>query len=162
MSKSAKGTYSTKAYIDRGSAKHIPRSSDGFSKRGSIDTDTDSAHILSWGLTQTIITNTGGRPMSESRKKELSRDLNHDSNLRIKSSYGNRTLDERRDARIAHAFVNGQVLEGNSTSSRAYQAYESAKSFTTLESVAAQLGNMKIRDSETGRSHYVRNHHKYI
>jgi hypothetical protein len=40
--------------------------------------------------------------------------MNHDSNLRIKSQYGNRVLDERRDARIANAFAKKEAIQGNS------------------------------------------------
>eukprot|EP01041_Mallomonas_annulata_P001162 gene1162-2255_t len=161
MSKSTTGTRSTRDYIDRDSEKYFYRSDLGFSKRGSAQDDMDSAHILSWGLAQTIITNTGGRPMSEETQRMMSRDLNHDSNLRMKSSYGNRILDERRDGRIAAAFVNGDALEGRSTANRAYLAYQSASTFGTLNSVANQLGDMRILNPNTGRTHYVRNHHKY-
>ena len=56
--------------------------------------------------------------------RDLARDMNHDSNMRLKSSFGNQVLDERRDARIANAFVNQQALYGQSTANRAFQAYQ--------------------------------------
>eukprot|EP01036_Dinobryon_divergens_P039665 gene39665-52319_t len=131
MSKSKKGTRSTKGYINHDSEKYFPRNNLGFSKHGNADDNIDSAHILSWALAQAIITNTGGRPMSEETQEIMSRDLNHDTNLRLKSVHGNRILDERRDARIAAAFINGDVIEGQSTATRAYLAYQSASTFDT-------------------------------
>jgi len=41
--------------------------------------------------------------------------MNSSDNLRIKSDYGNKTLDERRDARIAEAYVSGGSLRGGTT-----------------------------------------------
>lgn len=161
MSKSKQGTRSTKSYIDTDSCKYVARSDLGFTKRGDQTKGTDSAHIFGWGLMQTIQTNTAGRPMSEARTRELARDMNHESNLRIKSEHGNRRLDERRDARIAHAFVSGSAIHGNSTATRAYQAYISASSFTTMDSIAEQLGNMRVSNPETGRTHMLKHHHKY-
>ncbi len=35
--------------------------------------------------------------------------------MRIKSDYGNDVLDERRDARIAAAFINGDTIQGGAT-----------------------------------------------
>ena len=161
MSKSTTGTKKTTGFIDHDSAKYVNRSDHGFTKRGSTKEDKDGAHIFGWGLYNAIATNTQGRPLQAANKKELHADLNHESNVRLKSSYVNRTLDERRDARIANAFVSGDAIEGKTTANRAYQAYKSASSFTTLDAVAEQLGNMKIYNPDTGRSHSVKNHSKF-
>lgn len=161
MSRSVKGTKKTNGFINQESDKYIDRSDLGFKKRGSSNNGTDSAHIMSWGLTNVFTTNTGGRPRSEKSKQELARDLNDESNLRIKTSYGNKTLDERRDARIAHAFVNDEAIQGKSTAARAYNAYKSSSQYTTLDSISERLGDMKIYNPETGRSHKVKHHHKY-
>lgn len=160
MSRSTTGTKKTTSYIDKDSNKYVQRTSLGHSKRGEAG-NTDAAHIFGFGLANTILTNTGGRPMSESTRRDFIRDMNHDSNLRIKSSFGNRVLDERRDARIAQAFVARAPLQGGTTATRAYQAYSSASSFTTMDTLSANLGEMRVYNSETGRTHKLKNHHKY-
>eukprot|EP00667_Euglena_gracilis_P018023 EG_transcript_19098 len=161
MSHSKTGTRTTKDFIDRDSSKYVERSDLGFSKRGDASSGTDSAHKLSWGLAQTIITHTPGRPMGDDRYEEFARDMNDSSNLRMKSSYGNRVLDERRDARIADAFVNGKEIQGDTTANRAYQAYKAASSYATMDALADQLGEMKVSNPETGRSHKLKNHDKF-
>ena len=160
MSHSTKGTRKTSGFINRDSAKLVDRDDSGMEKRGSRSAGTDAAHIFGFGLLNTIVTHTPGRPMADKRMSELCSDMNHGSNLRIKSSHGNKVLDERRDARIASAFVKGAPLQGKSTATRAYQAYESASSFTTMDSVAAALGNMRVMGS-SGRTHMLKNHGKY-
>lgn len=87
--------------------------------------------------------------------------MNDDSNLRIKSSYGNQVLDERRDARIASAFVNGTSIQGGTTAARAYTAYQSASQHNALGTYASALGDMRVYNPDTGRSHLLKNHHKY-
>lgn len=158
MSKSKAGTKSTSAHINNSSLKYVQRSDHGFSKRGSTSSATDGAHIMSYGLYNTIATNTQGRPLSSKGQRELHRDLNHDTNIRLKTQHGNRVLDERRDARIAHAFVSGEPIQGKSTANRAFQAYQSASTFTTLSAASAQLGDMKVHNPDTGRFHMLKNH----
>ena len=109
-----------------------------------------------------MMTHTSGRPLSEQGRREFVRDMNHESNMRIKSVYGNGTLDERRDARIAAAFVNGDMIQGGTTTQRAYQAYQSASSFTSMDSLAAAMGEMRVYNPGTGRSHLLRNHARHI
>jgi hypothetical protein len=159
MSVSSFGTKKTTNSIDFNSSKYISRECLGQTKRG-VDGETDAAHIFSYGLMNTIGTHTPGRPITSSLEV-THRSMNHDSNLRIKSQYGNRVLDERRDARIANAFVNKEAIQGNSTATRAFQAYQSASSFTVLEAHATALGNMNVYNSETHRTHKLKNHHKY-
>ena len=159
MSRSYSGTKKTTGYIVHDSDKYVSRSSLGQKKTG-VSGRTDAAHLFSYGLMNSIGTHTSGRPMSASLD-ERHRDMNHPTNMRLKSQYGNRVLDERRDARIAHAFVHGENIHGSTTAARAYQAYQSASTFTTLDSHAAALGNMKVHNPETGRAHLLRNHHKF-
>lgn len=80
----------------------------------------------------------------------------------MKSVYGNVVLDERRDARIAQAFVEGETIYGRSTAQRAYLAYESARQMSSLDAVTRALGDMRIYNESTGRSHLLRNHHRYV
>eukprot|EP01147_Barroeca_monosierra_P011118 gene11118-3179_t len=162
MSRSGKGTKKTTDFIDHDSPKYISRSDHGRKKKGDADSGTDAAHIFSFGLMNTIQTNSPGRPRGESSKFELVRDMNHDSNIRMKSSRGNRILDERRDARIARAFVHNEPIYGSSTTRRAHQAYQSTTKFTSMDSLTQQMGNMKVYNDETGRSHLLKHHHKYV
>ena len=159
MSRSYSGTKKTTGYIDHDSDKYISRETLGQRKVGETG-HTDAAHIFSYGLMNAIGTHTSGRPVSASLS-EFHRDMNHSTNMRLKSQYGNRVLDERRDARIAHAYVHGENICGVTTASRAYQAYQSASSFTSFDSHAAALGNMNVYNPETGRTHKLRNHNKF-
>jgi hypothetical protein len=88
--------------------------------------------------------------------------LNSSDNLRIKTKYGNTELDERRDARIAEAYVSGGSLHGKNTVERAHQAYKSAREIVqkmqSLESVAHALGNMTIHTGKAGRPPMVKNY----
>lgn len=160
MSRSSTGTKKTTGFINHESAKYVYRSSLGQTKSG-VKGHSDAAHIFSYGLLNTINTHTSGRPLSARTERELHRDMNHSTNMRLKSEYGNRVLDERRDARIARAFVEGSPIKAHTTATRAYQAYQSASSFTRLDAHAARLGDMRVLDRETGRTHALKNHHKY-
>ena len=101
-----------------------------------------------------------GRPLGEEGRKEFVRDMNHKSNLRVKSSRSNIILDERRDARIAAAFIKKDAIKGKTTARRAYQAYKSACKFTTMKHFARVLGNMPVLNPENRRIHKLRNHGK--
>ncbi len=100
--------------------------------------------------------------MGGAAREAFIRDMNDNGNLRIKSSRGNKVLDERRDARIADAFVNSMPIMGTTTAQRAHLAYQTAKEYTTMDALANQLGNMRVYNEETGRTHMLKNHHKYI
>ena len=162
MSKSTGGTKKTTSSIDLQSEKKIERSDKGMEKRGSKSDGTDASHILSWGLTNAITTHTGGRPRGDESRKEVTKALNSETNLRIKTTYGNATLDERRDARIAATYVSGGAIEGGTTTKRAEQAYRAAQRLgDPVESIARALGNMDVLDPETNRTHKLKNHEKH-
>ena len=162
MSKSTKGTKKTSSSIDQDSERYIDRSNSFMEKRGSKAAGTDAAHILSWGLTDAIETHTRGRPKGEEARTDVARALNSATNLRIKTVYGNVVLDERRDARIANAYVTGSAIEGGTTTQRASQAYRaSQRCGDPLESITRALGGMNVLDPETNRTHKLKNHEKH-
>jgi large subunit ribosomal protein L40e len=121
-SHSKAGTKSTSSHIDHDSKKYLERAS-GMEKKGSKAGGTDAAHKLSWGLLNAVVTHTPGRSFGDEQRSAIAKEMNSSENLRIKSAYGNRTLDERRDARVAAAYVSGGSLQGSSTVDRAHQAY---------------------------------------
>jgi hypothetical protein len=162
MSRSTRGTKKTSDFIDHSSAKKVERAETGRNKYGRQADGTDASHIMSFGLANVIMTNTRGRPMGGAAREAFIRDMNDNGNLRIKSSRGNKVLDERRDARIADAFVNSMPIMGTTTAQRAHLAYQTAKEYTTMDALANQLGNMRVYNEETGRTHMLKNHHKYI
>ena len=97
-----------------------------------------------------IVTHSPGQPRSDQSKATVAKKLNSESNLRIKTCYGNKTLDERRDARIAQAVIKNTPLSQGTTIQRAEQAYNSAKSLgKELNSVTEALGNLKVYNQET-------------
>lgn len=155
------GLHCTTGFIDHDSPKYLERSSLGQRKVG-VSGVTHASHILGCGVVNTILTHTPGRPLGDEGRRAVYQDLNSDANLRIKSVYGNVVLDERRDARIAQAFVEGETIYGRSTAQRAYLAYESARQMSSLDAVTRALGDMRIYNESTGRSHLLRNHHRYV
>jgi len=168
-SHSKAGTKKTTEFISRDSEKYMdrvynrpgaPQGEKGMGKKGSLAVGTDAAHKLSWGLMNAVVTHTPGRPFGEEKRAAIARDMNSSDNLRIKSDYGNKTLDERRDARIAEAYVSGGSLRGGTTVERAYQAYQAARNMESLESVEDALGNMTIHTGKPGRPPMVKNYEK--
>jgi large subunit ribosomal protein L40e len=157
-SHSKAGTKKTSSFIDQDSAKYIDRTERFRTKFGSKEDGTQAAHKLGWGLTNAVLTHSAGRPFGDDQRTAIARDLNSSDNLRIKTSHGNLKLDERRDARIAAAYVSGGSLHGNSTVERAHQAYKSAREMRSLESVADALGNMTIHTGKPGRPPMVKNY----
>lgn len=160
MSKSKSGTRTTAPSINNDSPKYVERSTLGQKKTGSVADGTDAAHKFSFGLMNTIETRSSGAAQQETSRKQLVREMNHDDNLRIKSDYGNRVLDERRDGRIANAYVEGTPLQGKSTVARAEQAYKAAQGLTN-DKYARELGEMRVLNEDTGRTHKLKNHDKY-
>ena len=152
MNRSREGTYKTTAYVNQDSEKYLERTTLGQSKCGSIDTGKDAAHIAGYGLFNAIHTHTRGRPLSEENRDKIRRQLNSDENLRIKSQYGNRVLDERRDARIAHALHNDIPIEGDSTSKRAALAYKQFEKILEAPSVARTLGDAIVLKKDGTRT----------
>ena len=82
--------------------------------------------------------------------------LNSDKNIRIKSSYGNRTLDERRDVRIVDAYKNKTNLRERTTADRAVQAYKAAGEIG-IHDIERELGDMSYNDGKRGRPRKIRN-----
>lgn len=147
--------------INKESPKYIERDH-SMGKTGSVKGGKDAAHILSCGLVNAIVTHSPGQPRSDQSKASVAKKLNNESNLRIKTCYGNRELDERRDARIAQAVIKNTPLSQGTTIRRAEQAYNSAKSLgRELDSVTEALGNLKVYNQETNRCHMLKNHSKY-
>ena len=96
--------------------------------------------------------------------------MNGSENLRLKSSYGNRTLDERRDKRIETNLKTGRTeIKEKTTAGRAAQAYRGAvvakegykkqhgRESSQLETLCDQLGNMTFNDGRRGRPKKVKN-----
>ncbi len=160
-SKSSKGTYSTKSFIDKESPKYVERSNDGFTKKGNKADGTDGAHVIGWGLFNAVTTHSSGRPLGSAGREQLARDLNDSSNVRIKTDYGNRVLDERRDARTADAFVNGTAIMSETGADRAYRQYQLAQQYGSTASFGEKLGEVKVYNQETGRTHKLANHGKF-
>jgi hypothetical protein len=148
MSKSQHGTKKTSSSINQDSHKYVDRSDAPMGKKGSAAAHTDAAHKLSWGLVNAIQTHTPGRPLGAESRQDLGKAMNSEGNLRIKSAHGNRVLDERRDARIAHAYATDKPIEGKSTAARAVVAFNASKD-VGLDSVTKALGNIQRRDGLT-------------
>eukprot|EP00056_Hartaetosiga_gracilis_P018164 m.9874 g.9874 ORF g.9874 m.9874 type:complete len:146 (-) comp6443_c0_seq1:256-693(-) len=130
----------------------------GFRKHGSNQNKTDGAHILSHRVAKGVKESTPGRPVTKG-KSDLVRAMNHDSNIRIKSQYGNRVLDERRDIRIVDAFKNKTHITEKTTANRAKQAYKAAISSDnkTMQDIGAKMGEMTVHAGKQGRPKKVKN-----
>ncbi len=162
MSRSTHGTKKTTSFINNDSAKKIQRSETGRSVFGDSGKNSQAAHKLSWGVVNAIETNTPGRPKGEQARAEITRALNQSENLRIKSAYGNMVLDERRDARLCDALINGKPLQSKTGIARADIVYRAANALgDPVAKVADKLGNVKVLNPETGRTHLLKNHGKY-
>ena len=163
MSRSGPGTYSTKSFINQDSSRYVDRDDSFMAKHGSRSSGTDAAHKLSWGLVNAINTHTAGRPLGDSGRVALAMSMGSADNLRLKSDYGNRTLDERRDARIASAFVNDTPISSHTAAQRASIAYQAAAGMGGhMSHVASSLGDMRVYDPSTGRTHALRNHDAHL
>jgi len=149
----------TTPYINHDSSKKIERSDLGRSKFGSSEDKTDAAHKFGFGLLNTIETHTSGAPMGTASRNEVIREMNADTNLRIKTSHGNRVLDERRDASIAQAYVNHTPIEHKNTAERAHQAYIGASGLSS-EKYAKELGEMRVKNPKTGGYYKLKNYDK--
>jgi hypothetical protein len=108
-------------------------------------------------LVNAIETSTGGRALGTNAQQQLRRELNSNANLRVKSSHGNGVVDERRDARIAHAFKTNTSIKGKSTAARAHQALQQASTLSNPK-FKQVLGNMRVHNASTGRTHLLKNH----
>lgn len=71
------------------SPKEINRTDLGRTKYGSKEDGTNAGHIMSFRVMNAVLRHTPGRPYSEEAVKQIVRELNSDSNLRIKTRSGN-------------------------------------------------------------------------
>lgn len=71
------------------SPKVIKRSDLGRTKFGSKEDGTNSCHIMSFEVMNAVLEHTPGRPYSKEHVEQIIRELNADSNLRIKTRNGN-------------------------------------------------------------------------
>eukprot|EP00045_Choanoeca_perplexa_P021945 m.7889 g.7889 ORF g.7889 m.7889 type:complete len:158 (-) comp8968_c0_seq1:38-511(-) len=150
-----------KAYLDTNRADRNM----GFTKRGSVIDGTDGAHRLSHRVTVAALEHSPGRagygtgPTTDARAMCLA--LNDDDNIRMKTSYGNRTLDERRDVRIAASIASGESLTQHTTAMRAVQAYKGAltcaEKSSSFDQVVARLGDLTFNDGKPGRPRMIKN-----
>ena len=146
-----------KKYVD---SKRKDRNS-GIKKRGSAARGTDAAHKGSHRVVDNILKRTRGRGGHGTGKntssEAISRALNDDVNLRIKTQHGNRTRDERRDKRINEAYNKGTSLTEHTTAMRAVQAHKGTQAAAdksgnrAVAQVAHELGKMTYKDGKPGR-----------
>eukprot|EP00298_Acanthocystis_sp_HF-20_P003630 c13981_g1_i1.p1 GENE.c13981_g1_i1~~c13981_g1_i1.p1 ORF type:complete len:174 (+),score=64.93 c13981_g1_i1:39-524(+) len=160
MSRSTAGTRKTTSNINSSSPKYIGRPQVSMEKQGSRKNGTDAAHKMGYGLVNVIETHSPGRALSGSSRNQLAREMNSAENLRIKSEYGNRVLDERRDARIANSYVNQTPIQGKTTAERAYQVYQGAQTLSNPKYGNA-IGEMRVQNPETGGYYKVKNFSNY-
>ena len=133
----------------------------GMRKRGSATKGTDGAHLLSHRVAEGILSRTPGRgghgTGKDTSAKAISEALNDDSNIRIKTKYGNRILDERRDRRINRAHANGTNITENTTAKRAVQAYKGSQEAAkksgnrAVAQISREIGEMTYNDGMPGR-----------
>ena len=134
----------------------------GFTKHGSKAAGTDGAHKCSHRVAAGVLQHSPGRgghgTGAGTSGKDISRALNNDANVRIKSQHGNRKLDERRDKRIVDAHVSGASLTEKTTADRAIQAFKGAKAAAATPSggaavnqIADALGALTFNNGKPGR-----------
>lgn len=151
----------TSGYIDRDSPKYVQRTELGMEKKGNQAERTDSAHILGYGVANTILTHQRGPPLGDQGREDFIRSMNSSGKLRIKSDSGNRITDERNDAKISHAIVHKTPITSQAVAHPAVQAYEASKNIS-VSSVQETLGNMKVLNPETNRTHLLKNHRDFM
>lgn len=133
----------------------------GFNKRGSAAKGTDSAHRLSHqvmdGFLPTLPGRGGHGTTEKTDAKAISKALNRDENLRIKSQHGNRILDVQRDKKLIEAHTTGASLTEKTTAQRAVQAYKGGKGAADksgnrpVAQVTQALGKLTFNDGKPGR-----------
>lgn len=138
----------------------------GFTKHGSKADGTDGAHKCSHRVAASILQHSPGRgghgTGTGTSGKDISRALNTDANVRIKTTHGNRTLDDRRDKRIAVAHASGASLTQKTTADRAVQAYKGASAAAAasgaaaVNQIASALGAMTFNNGKRGRPKSVK------
>ena len=75
-------------------------------KTGSLEDQTDSAHILSYEVLIACLEHKIGPKYGEENWNKIQRILNQEKNLRIKSQNGNRVIDRKLDGQIIE-IING-------------------------------------------------------
>ena len=138
----------------------------GFTKHGSKADGTDGAHMLSHRVAAGILQQSPGRgghgTGTGTSGKAISRAINTDANIRIKTQHGNRTLDDRRDKRIVVAHASGASLKEKTTADRAVQAYKGASAAGAasgsgaVNQIAAALGALTFNNGKPGRPKSVK------
>lgn len=133
----------------------------GFTKHGSASAGTHAAHKCSHRVATSVLQHTPGRHVTTGTN-DLVKALNHDSNLRIKTAYGNQVHDEKHDKRIVSAIESRGHITDLATAKRAKQCYKGAvgsakaASNQTLGHVASYIGEMKYNNSK-GRPMKIKN-----
>ncbi len=153
----------TKVYRDAAG----PQTHAKMEKRGSLADGVDAAHKLSHRVAQEVLSTLPGRPLHVDNVIPA---MNSAGNLRVKSQYGNRCLDERRDMRIVAAVHGNGVLTEVTTFHRAAQSYVGAcavadrykddhggRESKQLEALCQELGNLTLHDGRVGRPRKVAN-----
>lgn len=139
----------------------------GMKKHGSLATERDGAHRLSHRVTAGVLSHAPGRgghgTGSTTGNRAISGVLNQDVNIRIKTQFGNRTLDERRDARIVQAYAQNKALTERTTANRAVQAYKGGMAANAkannraVSQVTREIGEMTFNNGKPGRPMKIKN-----
>jgi hypothetical protein len=138
------------------SPRKVERNDAYQAKQGSRASGTDASHRMSWELYNAIGAHMPGRPATNTAA--VARAMGASDNLRIKSDYGNRVLDHRRDERIGSAFAAGDGLYEKSTALRAKQAYDAGMAGdSTMQARAERIGDMPVYTGAPGRPTLVKN-----
>ena len=149
-----------KAYLDTTRSERNA----GFTKRGSAASGTDGAHKASHRVVAAALETSSGRggygTGAGTDAHAISRAVNHADNVRYKTSYGNRVLDERRDVRIASSLHTGEHLTEATTAARCVQAYRGLGSVEHQASALLQakqrIGEMTYNNGKPGRPISIR------
>ena len=100
----------------------------GLEKTGSMEDQTDSAHIFSYEVLRECLKHKQGPQYGSESWKSLQRILNQEENLRIKSQKGNRSIDRDLDGKIIDAISNpGSRLTNQAAVERLIRAWESVQ-----------------------------------
>ena len=148
-------------FMTKSHAKHrIERKSAPMQMRGSIATNRDAAHIVSFEAFNAIHGSVAkGRPLGEKSKKALAVAFNQKSNLRLVKQETNRKAHVRRDGRVVEAVVTNKHLGTNTAATRAVQQFtqlgklaqsvQERGAKNALERVQSALGRIKLDGGTT-------------
>lgn len=132
------------------------RSNAGRTKYGSKANGTDGAHKTSYEVHNAIAASKPGRKTTDHRA--VNRDLNSNSNIRIKSVSGNRSTDRINDAKIISSIQNGTLPRG-AVAERAKQAYKGTLDATSpsVQRTNEIIGNMTVDTGKRGPKPKIKN-----